>query len=1620
MIKQKKQKYIFLVGLVGLLVAALTLANPLAWRSRAAVYNISSENIVDFVDNSAQNSKVVYLSDMQEMPNSRVGWRTLQKDQHFEGQPLTLRYENAIITFKKGLLAHAQSELYYDLRNYHDFDYFTAYLGINSTASSAGNVKFRVYTSVDGQNWGEPRTEVSDREMTSSAMAQFVKIDIRNVNYLKLVADKNGSNSNDHAVYGDAKLVKSDYHQYDIPTVSEIDADFVAAYPLGSTQIDTNPDYEIAILRREFLKNVGQYSFTTFLRESEANREMMNWFYNDLGALRLYIAGGKPSGSYLNSLTVLSRLYNTYKDDLSDNNALTAANGRRGDLYKKMMITLSLTHGQEVRFWIRDQGEMANNPASPNISDPVKRYAVIKRMYLSGKLVNRIFETLEVEEMRYVMFTELGDDEMEWVNDWAPTIGNGLYHYPPVPYISIGNHYWYEQNYDPNYVDTDGKTWAEKYKLITDNYTIGFEARAPHLWMITRYGGVCWQISNFGQNVTASYGVPSTTLGQPGHLAYANYEVNNAGIPAWALTNDVSGWAKTTYTGYTNTHTYHQVRQLNNWGSISGEYKLLNGLRYDSPGTYMLMSQAALNDYENYEKSQTLVKLADVYADDLSKQEQIYNQALTTQDINFDAWYQLIENYIKQGKPAADFHALAVRIAESLKRYPVPMHDLLRLIIAQIPVDDANTVGYNIATEMALTRSLEWTSKATDAEINTPNYRQGNVSRMMANYLLGRLNNEVATFSFDGDEQTAGFIKLGQKYIASSAAWQYSLDGGATWSNFITDAKFKQLTADEIAEINVDNDIKIHVQGVDYSLANIYTIDITKAELPSTLYANDLENRVVGVNLTMEWRDVTKVEGQENQYGEWTSYRDSSPQRLGDVTIEVRVGATGTKLPSDPREYSFTADTNKDERFTYLPVSHLSMQAVSSQATGGGQYGNGFYALDGNINTRWHSAWNGSDKEKWIVVKFDHKVDLSAFEYLPAAGGNGKISQVQFYVSDQEEYNPDTFKLAGEVSSKCGESSVICDSPWMYNEEKKTFNFLREEAGEVVSRAVSAWYLKIKATVTQSAGGGSFVAARMFNFFEDRTGKVAPMGSVSYSTIESTNGDVIARLVNLDRDVDVISETNTNDPYTYIFSENGEFTFEFKDKETGERGQAIAKVNWIHKSIPDPQIEFFCAKDGDIEDNGTEPDCSGQDKNIKVNRSVSARLIFPEGSQIKILNNGYQENGDGGHESTPDDEETDSDDTQISGDQNSLDPFTYLFMRNGSFTFRYEDAAGNTGTKTVWVDWIDKAAPKVVINYSTTDPTTDMVTAQLVAVPYDGIDEDDSNDVDMNGDFAVIDHNKYDYNGLQYDEEPIVINNDGSSSYTFKRNGEFTFKYRDVAGNTNEVLARVDWIQERPDDPEVPDDSNGDNPGVSDGANDDQTSGDPQPGINDDQQVNKPQGSQGAAGGIGNTNSGIQSITTTGTQEKAEAKSNRLDLPEHLKLRYGEDSEYYELTFVDENGNKLEVLPEQATITLPVGKTLKRIYYVKDDGSLELVEFERVDDRQIVIKNPQHGNYLFDYEENSEQNDYPVVEPGITEREEDQPKPWYQNRDLWMWSGIAVTAVVVVGLGVSLVMNRWR
>ncbi|MEH7248345.1 Ig-like domain-containing protein [Neobacillus niacini] len=108
-----------------------------------------------------------------------------------------------------------------------------------------------------------------------------------------------------------------------------------------------------------------------------------------------------------------------------------------------------------------------------------------------------------------------------------------------------------------------------------------------------------------------------------------------------------------------------------------------------------------------------------------------------------------------------------------------------------------------------------------------------------------------------------------------------------------------------------------------------------------------------------------------------------------------------------------------------------------------------------------------------------------------------------------------------------------------------------------------------------------------------------------------------------------------------------------------------------------------------------------------------------------------------------------------------VDDVTYnlIFSENESVSLEFMDEAGNTGEVEINVANIDKVAPTADVNYSTTGPTN-----QDVVVTIDP------------------------------SEEVTILNNGGSSSITFTKNGEFEFLFVDRAGNTGTAYVSVQNI----------------------------------------------------------------------------------------------------------------------------------------------------------------------------------------------------------------------------------
>ncbi len=1390
-ILQKKREILLSTGIVtcSLLMGAFfprvyisntentVLTNEYAMGSEVTLENQEVMTPLNISKQQVEESDFVYLSDINYIASqSRSGWGSLLKDTTSAGSKIAVKVEGAYYTFDKGMWAHATSQLVYDLRDY-DYKYFTAYIGLNQTAASSSNgVKFYIYTSVDGTKW-DLQTAENPEVKKAGENATFVKINIANANYLKLVADSNGANGNDHSVYADAKLTNVETEENVTKSVAEYDE--IIKRDFANADL-TNPAYELTLLQRNLVNNMGQYAIKRFVRESNENKETFEWLFNNLDNLRLYTLGGVPEGgSYYNSLNVLKSILVKHKSDFAITET-TKYGTRYGDLYKKMAIALSLTHSKLVGLWMQ-----SSQPE--NKSDAVTRYEIYKMLHKNDKFVvtpsidiTKWFEDYTIEEMRFVMNNNIDDEEILWLNEYTQSYvdkyPNQAWKYlTPHPYMA----YVWPNYSNPIFHDPEKKDyWDEKFNGIFSKYGVTYRNGLYKVWMNFRNeygtGAVCGGISKTGSNIRGSHGIPSAVIGQPGHAAIIYYTQDASGNGYWNIDNDVSGW----------TLSEKGERMLLGWGNAaySRGYSVV----------YMALSQEVLNNYDTFEASEKLVYLADVYKDNSMKQEEIYREALKVQPLNIDAWYGLIQNFnANPNKTEADYYNLAKEIGESLKYFPLPMQHLTNLIMPKM-----TSAEYGFKFTLLQTRIL--TEGSTTPNNTADNYYvyQPSLTRVEANYLLGKLDKEVASFSFDGDN--ANKIKLASRFDANGVRWEYSLDGQQNWKTVISLAGEEHsvtLTSEEIASITEENDIYINIVGAPRTPENVYKIDITKAVLPTNLYANDLENRVIGINTGFEWRNSIN--------DSWTSYASASPDNTGDKTLQVRVAATKTVLPSDLLEVTFTQDNQPDTQ-KYIRISHLSIHEYSTQSVDSKRPFYAENAIDGNLNTLWHTDFRYNviqqGQKPFIIIKLDNPTYVSALEFV----------QTKYKSND-----PDAIKNGIVYVSQDGkswtEAGKILDCQNYGDIQKVVFD-----------ESIYGQYVKLEIETYNM-----FASVAMINLFEDITKQevIVPTAGVGYDITTLTNGNVLARLINPSTHITI---TNNGGSDTHVFTENDEFTFEFED-DNGIKGTATASVSWIDKKVPTADVKYsikdstnknvdatlmnisedvYLLDKDDVKTNFIEVenkkvkriqylDFDGEiTKILYLNDSLDTEKIdyyyTNEEKEINIYTVYLNSLGSvikeefkdlDGISVTP----TNKEEIQSLHTIARTKPLTYTFEQNCDYTFKLEDKAGNRSNIAANVNWIDVIAPVAHLSYSEVEETYNPVVVTLVDLS----------------------------------EDITVLNNNGSMSYIFNQNGSFEFVYQDKAGNISRTTAVVNWIKDKPiiDDNPGSDDNENNNPGDSSNNN---------------------------------------------------------------------------------------------------------------------------------------------------------------------------------------------------------
>ena len=1280
-----KKKYSYL--LIG--IASLVLVASIFFPSNIYQEITNKVEATKLAANIDLTKDYLYLSDLNYITEnnwSYNGWggHEIQKDKNQDGGVLSLIINGEKRLFAKGLGVHAKGQVTFDISEYStQFSRFIAKLGVDAARGTNGSIWFRITASKDGTTWDRliDKTNV----MTGESEALEVDLDVTGYQYLCIYVDPNGSNAADHGTIADARLVTKDFTLSDTGNYTKIQKLDYYDNILGTNNFEDNynNNYRL-ILERELVRKLGYWNIQ-YITDLDINvSETLDWILSNNRIIEEVIEVGEISNT-TKFLTVISDIYHKYQNELNTEN---------GYVYEKMIIALAAGYSTDKIISPLEFGF-----PSPTY-DYLERFEIMKNLFDNNKLKivknndlqgdfidNNWFKDYHVELMRMVMQDGTSNGDLIWLNGFT-------YEKKSVSFYMMG---YVSPSYtqDKYYAEENREKYDTQFYLSKYNVPYGLinGVKIPRYWMVFANGGICWNASRVGQSMYRVNGVPATGAYQVGHELYIQYYEDANGNGYWSTRYGNWSGAGSTWGGG------NPFRYIFNWNNKYFTDKHISGSKVASSTGYLYLGQANLNRYDDYKKSLYLNLTANSYTDDNKKLE-TYFKSLEVNDINLDTYDYIINLYKKMSVKneggtitSSDWYALANKIIEAYTYHPVAMFDLLNVIRPYL--EGSEKLHIDRLEKEALEKAVVATANETI---------QGDAVRTHARQLLNRAQPDPMSFSFDGEN--AGKIVKNPMY---QFAWAYSLDGGATFTEFVNDDSL-ELTKEELAKITAENDIIFKFMGLtDYR----YTIDITNGSLSSNLFANDLENRVVGVDLTYEWRN--------SENDPWTSYRTASPDNTGNKTLHVRRGATKTQLASVSAIYTFTPDNQPNTR-KYVPVSHLTIEAVSTEATNNS--GAAVYAVDGNYNTRWHSAWDGSDTERFITIKLDKPRSVSALEYVPAGGGNGRINDGTVWGSmDGENW---------EILSQRRGITYSSQADTIEQAIKFTQKFEVDNPKEVQ-------YIKIVADRTN----GNWFAARAFNIFQDITKNPRPTAGVGYSTTEPTNNSVVARLLNISSaNYEILSEGGD----THTFTENGEFTFRFIDKETNLEGSSVAKVDWIDKEAPTATFEYT--------------------SNSATNRSVIATLKPNE--KVTVTNNGNYTVDDEGNIYNVDgimipglkaDKNGDVWDTDGNYVTN-VNPFTYEFLSNGEFTFEFVDTAGNKGTATAKVDWIDTKAPKATIKYDIKTLTNKNVT---VSISFDK-------------------------------EDVTVINNDGKTNYVFTKNGEFTFQFQDAAGNTGSITANVDWI----------------------------------------------------------------------------------------------------------------------------------------------------------------------------------------------------------------------------------
>ncbi|QSF13420.1 NPCBM/NEW2 domain-containing protein [Mycoplasma sp. Mirounga ES2805-ORL] len=955
---------------------------------------------------------VLFVSDMQ---NQNVtSNKEFKRNTSFGNDLIKLIVKGKEREFVNGFGTHAGSNID-NKRNVNtvilnienkNFDYFSTYFGVDASKQDHGNgIKFRFYGSKDNKEWTELLDDKKVYKGTSEA--GFAKLNIKNMNFLKIEIDTNGNDGWDHASFGNAYFYKEKYELNLDEPVSNIKSitkgDETEIKNKLFSSIDDVSSYKKVIFKKIIVDRIGENRLNDLMHFNDI-KETVEWLLGDDEALELYANGGDLDGSnsssqWIKSLKILSKIYSKFKGDFIVNDKDPLSGIPLKTVYKKMAISISLVYVNDVMDWWRQP---------QTISDPIVRYSLFKKLhnendkqdqieYLSElknndlsklskrqsedinnrikviedqlsknifhrKLNVKVFDNLTIEHMRWIFNTWMNDEEINWLNYYGRRLHgfNGklsIGGYDYMPYTTPAAHHDYFKKFELN--NPDSEKAKEEFARMDKKWNLtkfGIKNNGLYkAWVGIEVGQVCGGISKLGSAMTSALGLPSTVVGQPGHAAYLNYRGN--GI--WSLDNNVGGWS---------TANKGERMPLN---LTSSRWDITVPKKHGNVN-FILLAEDALINYDDYYESENLRYLANTYfKNDELKYLSILNNSLKKYKANYKTLYDMLMVY----KDKNDYEKVEFgkKVLSNLKTYPFPYAYMVKYIISIIG---------DKTLQFELTNLL---NKQLKEDANIEGTKNDYIIKHQANsFFSGEVDDTLGKFSFDGPN--ANKIIFNEKFTGSNQ-FRISFDGGAEFK--ITSDRIYTLTSKDLEKINETNNIILGINGTNET----FTIDIKKYEnVENELIVNEYDGSFVGKNI-----DKYEWSFDKQTWQDLANYKFNLS--VGETkTVFLRKKASAHYLSSEIIEKQLTK-ANPGDNLVYIPNDKYSGE-TSSEETRWGRNQYGKYAFDSDPRTFFHTHWGGDDK-KHIIWTLNERTKIAEIEY-ESSGGNGTLLEGDLYYSDDK------------------------------------------------------------------------------------------------------------------------------------------------------------------------------------------------------------------------------------------------------------------------------------------------------------------------------------------------------------------------------------------------------------------------------------------------------------------------------------------------------------------------------------------------------------------------------------------------------------------------------------------